>query len=235
MKIAVCDDEPLFRENIKNFLDKYYNSLDVGIYTFSNGQQLIEQIRKNEELFQIIFLDIEMPGTDGFESAKIIHDINKNIPIIFLTSHTELAMEGYEVNAFRFLSKPVDEDKLKKALNDIESFLENDEKIMVCDSGTEYVLYVRDIMYIQAENVYINLFTAKGSYLIRKKINEMETLLNKLIFFRSHRSYIVNMEFIESFDGKKIIMKDKKEIPISKKQQNEFKYRMMDYLRKNSK
>lgn len=108
MKIAVCDDDLIFQRQIKEELDRYYRSLDVLIEVFSSGESLLEAVCADPYGFFCVFMDIEMPGIDGMETTRRLRKLNRNLPVIFLTSHRDLAMDGYELNAFRFLAKPVE-------------------------------------------------------------------------------------------------------------------------------
>ena len=118
MRIAVCDDEELFRIEFKNVLDKALVNVDYDIDTFSGGSSLYEAFLKSP--FDLVFLDIEMPGIDGITLAKRLRAISENVHIVFLTSHIEYALEGYEVNALRYLVKPVDMNKLGEVLKYVQ-------------------------------------------------------------------------------------------------------------------
>lgn len=120
MKIAVCDDEEIFSMKLKKYLEQYYNSIDLIIDVFKSGEDFIRKIKSLTDRYDIVFLDIEMSPIDGIETAKKLRENNKDVIIIFLTSHGEFATDGYEVDAFRFLIKPVQEVKLKRALQDVQ-------------------------------------------------------------------------------------------------------------------
>ena len=120
MRIAVCDDEKVFGESLKGYLESYYRSLDVLIEVFYSGQALLQRCRGGRLPFDLIFLDIEMEPTDGICTARCLREEGQDVLIVFLTSHFEFAAEGYEVNAFRFLTKPVNREKLAAVLSDAE-------------------------------------------------------------------------------------------------------------------
>ena len=128
MKLAIVDDESVYRSQIANLIDSVCGREDVSCFMYSDGSELIRSFENGFSL-DAIFLDIEMKDVDGMTAARKVREYSKDIPIIFLTSHTELAMDGYEVDAFRFLSKPVNEVKLKETLADLEKKLKVDEKI----------------------------------------------------------------------------------------------------------
>lgn len=228
MKIAICDDEPIFQKKFKTMLDDYYRSIDVLIVSYSSGAKLIEEADRR---FDLVFLDIEMEGMDGLETAKHLHCIDANIPIIFLTSHTELAMEGYEVQAFRFLAKPVDENKLKEALLAFEKSIQKEKKIVITEDGVNRYIFCADIRYIKSESVYLSIMTKRASHLIRKSLKEQLEELPKDSFIQVHRSYIVNLNEVTGFNGDKVIMKDGSRIPVSRSKRESFKQQMMRFMK----
>ena len=111
MKIIVCDDEKYICEDLEKRLREYYQSLDVLILSVSSGEELLRTMEREPEEAACIFLDIEMKGMDGLETARRLRADYPDLPVLLLTSHTELAMEGYEVQAFRFLAKPLRQEK----------------------------------------------------------------------------------------------------------------------------
>ena len=97
MKIAVCDDEKIFLSDITEKIYRIVSRLDHDVFQFTSAEELLA----SQTAFDLIFLDIEMGGMDGMSAARIIREKDAGIPIVFLTSHTEMAIEGYEVNASR--------------------------------------------------------------------------------------------------------------------------------------
>lgn len=231
MKIAICDDEINFQKELQKELEKYYGVLEVEIEVFNYGNDFLERFDNNPMDFQIIFMDIEMPGLNGLDVSKRIREVNQSVPIIFLTSHTELAMDGYEVDAFRFLDKPLRMEKLADTLSAFDKLRLLDSKIELQDGERILLVEWKEIQYVQSENVYINVYLENDRYLIRKKLSEMEEQMPKQIFYKPHRSYLVNLRFMKSFDGKKILMNNGVEIPLSRGKQNELKTALMNYLR----
>jgi DNA-binding LytR/AlgR family response regulator len=231
MEIAICDDQKEFCKMLKAEIEKFYVPEEVEIESFLSGEQFLEKYKSLPQVYQIIFMDIEMTGMNGLETAKAVHAINEKVPIIFLTSHTEFAMEGYEVSAFRFIAKPIECDKLVKALKDIEKLKHLEDRIQVYDGKREHIIGCSSIEYIQSENVYSSIVTDSGSYLIRKKLGDFEKKLPNQSFYKCHRSYIVNMGKVRTFDGKKIMMQNGAQLPISRGKALEFKTAMMKYIR----
>lgn len=138
MKLAICDDEIVFRKQLIESIDKYYkNYSNLDIYEFSSGEELLESYDSGA-VYDIVFLDIEMKDINGLDTAKIIRKYRRNEIIVFLTSHTKYAIDGYEVNALRFLEKPINiynSSQIKNILYQNEVFLSIFGKIIISKVG----------------------------------------------------------------------------------------------------
>lgn len=231
MKIAICDDEEMFSSQLKEYLESYYKSMDLIIDKFKSGEEFLKRYTNMNCGYDIIFLDIEMKQIDGIETAKKLRELNNDIIIIFLTSHLEFAPEGYEVNAFRFLIKPIQKEKLKNALLDVQYQIDRNKKILIKDKDREVLLKYTDIVYIEAQNVNIKICTMNEKFLIRKTLREIEEELKGPTFFKCHRSYIVNLDFVIDYDNKIITMENKEKISLSRNKYSDFKNSMITYLR----
>ena len=231
MKIAVCDDERVFSERLKNLIDDYYRTPERTVDIFDSAAELLGHIQQEPDAFDAVFLDIEMPELDGIQAARHIRKLNSDVGIIFLTSHTELAMEGYEVNALRFLAKPVNQVKLYEVFALLDKSV-NRQCIVINDGGVNVMVKHSDVCYIKAENVYLRVVTENKNYLLRKKLADIESELDSGRFVRIHRSYIVGLEHVCSFDGKAVIMTDGTQLPLSRSCEKQFKDAVMNYLRR---
>lgn len=229
MKIAICDDEELWQKQLKEQLESYYNCLDILIQNFSSGEELLQEAEKRR--FDLIFLDIEMDGIDGFETARLLKKGQPDITIIFLTSHTDMAMEGYEVQAFRFLAKPIVEEKLYAALHAFEESFNEDRKIEVSENGTHRLIKCQEIRYIKSENVYLEVVTGQEKFCIRRKLKEIMEELPKEMFVLVHRSYIINLKYVKNFVGNEITLDAGTKIPVSRGKRELFKQQIMKYMR----
>lgn len=232
MRIAICDDDKVFLLKLKQYLENYYKNIDVMIETFNLGEEFIKRSENSNYNYDIIFLDIEMGHIDGIEAAKRIRKNNEDIIIIFLTSHVEFATDGYEVDAFRFLIKPIQESKLRVTLCDIQKKLDINKKILIKDRDRDFLLRYSDIILVEAQNVNIRICTINDEFTIRKTLREFEKEISGLMFFKCHRSYIVNLEFVVDYDNKTITMENNERVLISRNKISEFKTAMMTYIRK---
>lgn len=241
MKIMICDDEMYIRDTLKQRLKEYYSSLDVLILSASSGEELLRLVERERGDVFCIFLDIEMEGMDGLETARRLRAEYPALPILLLTSHTELALEGYEVQAFRFLAKPLRQEKLVEALRAVEKSVRTAEthKLRVAAGDREIYVDCRDISYVKSENVYLNIVTTGGEssgtehgrLLMRGKLKELLTRLPEYIFCQIHRSYIVNLSHVASFDGRNVQMDTGESLPVSGGRREMFRERVTRYLR----
>lgn len=235
MKIAVCDDEVYFLQLIREELEKYYKSMDVSIALFSSGGKLAEAVEKEPYAYACVFLDIEMPGMSGIETAQKLRKINERLPVILLTSHVEYAIKGYEIQAFRFLRKPVEKEELYRTLEAVERQKIQGQKLAVSQDGQEIFLPMEKILYIRSENVYLSIVMAGEEtqrYLIRSRLKELLAKLPHNMFFQVHRSYIINLGHVDSFDGKNVYLSGKIKIPVSRRTREELQTAVGRYLRK---
>ena len=241
MKIMICDDEIYILDTLKQRLKEYFSSLDVLILSASSGEELLRLVEREQGDVFCIFLDIEMEGMDGLETARRLRTEYPALPILLLTSHTELALEGYEVQAFRFLAKPLRQEKLVEALRAVEKSVRTAEthKLRIAAGDREIYVDCRDISYVKSENVYLNIVTTgeessgqvDGRLLMRGKLKELLTRLPEYIFCQIHRSYIVNLSHVASFDGRNVQMDTGESLPVSGGRREMFRERMTRYLR----
>lgn len=232
MRIAVCDDEKVFLDKICSEIETFYRSLDICCVPFSDGREIILEYEKGQR-FDVIFLDIEMKQLDGMKTAEKIRSFSSDVPIVFLTSHTELAMEGYEVGAFRFLQKPVKKEKLEQALIDIKRLYEGRKTILLKESGDEYIVAVEDIIFVESDSNNVLFVTCDKEYKVRMKLSEAQTRLCEIapIFCRIHRCSIVNLCHVTSYSDKEVNLDDGTTLSMSKSFLPKFRADIFEYVK----
>ena len=230
MRIAVCDDEERFLTDIKDHIYEIYNSMDVVVDCFTSGKNLINSFDKQS--YDLVFLDIEMPEIDGLTLAKMLREKSNELNIVFLTGHIEYALEGYEVNALRYLTKPVKKDKMLEVLHYVSEKLTKNHKLKIRVGGEDTFIDVNDIVYFEAQNQYIMIYTKTGEYLVRYNISDYENELVKDGFFRTHRSYLVNLSKVKKIGKAEVIMEGDKEVPVSRNTVKALKEALYSYIEK---
>ena len=214
MRIAVCDDEELFRIEFKTILDKVLVNSEYDIDTFPGGSSLYEAFLKNP--FDLVFLDIEMPGIDGITLAKRLRAVSENVQIVFLTSHIEYALEGYEVNALRYLVKPVDMNKLSEVLKYIQDKKNNSRQIMIKQEGEDIVIDISDVIYIESLDKNVRIVTSKSEYITRYNISDYEEELKNSGFLRIHRGYLISLSKVKKIVKNDVVMDGDISLPVSR-------------------
>lgn len=200
-KAVIVDDERLARNKLRSLLAQHPQIRLVGEADgVDSAIETIEQTRP-----EVVFLDIQMPGKSGFE---LVNQINLPLKIIFVTAFDEYAIRAFEVNALDYLLKPVNPERLAKAIERLAAHptasekaprpLEYDDFLFLPFGDTSHFLRVRDIKYIRAADVYSEIGAAGGEKtLALKPLKEWEERLPEKHFARIHRSTIINIEFVE--------------------------------------
>lgn len=231
MRIALCDDEPFFISQLHKQMKERYDSLDLLIDLFDSGENLVSYYRKGNQRFDIIFLDIEMCGIDGFQTAKSIRSYDPRAVIVFVTSHEELACKGYEVSAHRFLTKPLDIRKMMEAVESARTELLQTKTILVQNPEGTFKVRLDDIICFEAQNQQVEITALNRTYLHRRNISDYEAELNGQHFYRIHRSYLINLRYVTSFNKTEIIMETGISLPLSRLRYNDFEKKFHDYIR----
>ena len=228
MRIAICDDEELYRVELKTILDKLLINVDYNIDTFDDGNRLIESFKAQP--YDILFLDIEMPAVDGITLAKSLRAISEKVFIVFLTSHVEYAIEGYEVNALRYLTKPVDIEKLKEVIRYVQEKQGAVRQLIIKEDGEELLINITDVIYIESMNQNVRIVTTKGEHVIRYNIGDFEDQLKNDGFFRSHRGYLISLAKVKKLSKNDVIMEGDVVLPVSRSNVKALKDTLYSYV-----
>ena len=198
INIAICDDEIACIQMLEKALAAF-DHIPTICEPYSSGQALIKDCRENGRRFDAVFLDLEMPGMNGFETAKALRDIDQTCILVFVTSYEKYAVEGYEYDAFRYLVKPVETEKLKRTMNGIAEVLADRHKSFCFSDINKNTIRIDcdDILYFECRNHIIEVHTKSTTYHMRKSISDLEKMYEKEIFGRSHKSFLVNYKHVQ--------------------------------------
>ena len=228
MRIAICDDEERYRVELKTILDKILINAEYDIDTFDNGNRLTESFAA--QAYDLVFLDIEMPAVDGITLAKRLRSVSEKVFIVFLTGHVEYAIEGYEVNALRYLTKPVDVEKLKEVIRYVQERQGSSRQIIIKEDGEEYLIDINDIIYMESENQNVRIITSKGGHSIRYNIGDFEEQLRNDGFFRIHRGYLISLSKVKKLSKNDVIMDGDIILPVSRSNVKPLKEALYAYV-----
>ena len=232
MKIAICDDQKIMRELLKTQLEKYAQKKKLCfVYNeYDNGFEMIKNAIDND----LIFMDYQMDKIDGIQTAKELRKKKIETPIIFLTSFPDVVFDVFEVKAYRFLTKPINEQQLTNALDSlIEEFAEENFLVIKTDDGIKRI-NINDIICAEAVDKYCYISTTSGTVLYKKTLSVLEEQLPSNLFFRSHRTYLVGYSHILSHTNTEILLDSKEKALISKTKASAFKKNFLEYIKNYS-
>lgn len=239
MRIAVCDDDINFLQELSALLNQYGEenccNMDYKIYT--NPLELVNQIEKGMH-YDAILLDVFMPGINGIQCAKDIRTYDNLVKIIFLTSSTEFAVESYSVRAYQYLLKPVQKENLFLTLRALENEAETGGKnVLVFKTRTGITkIALQRLEYCEVVNRKLTLHLNNGEeYECNMRMSELEEKLKKYgMFLKPHRSFVINMDYIQTLATHSIIMECGTKIPIPREKYAQIKQIYMEYIFQSS-
>ena len=192
----IVDDESLALSRLKRLLNE--NGIE-DITAFDNPIEALKEVTKTK--FDAVFLDISMPNITGLELADSIMQLEPKTFIIFQTAYSEFALDAYKSGGMAYLMKPIESNDIKNILEKIRNFKtssEESKKILGKRGDKLYLIDISDIYYIKADLDEVIVKIKETDAYVRRKIGDLEILLNGKNFFRVHRSYIVNVDKIKS-------------------------------------
>lgn len=212
MRCIIVDDEPIARKGIQKIVDQISKLELLGCFNSAEAASMFMMGNSVD----LVFLDIQMPSINGIEFAR---NIPKNTLIIFTTAYSEYALDSYEVEAIDYLVKPIEADRLKKAVDkaiSYHSLLLSEENKSVGNIEDEYIFVksdrryfkvnLKEILFIEGLKDYVIIQLAEQRIITRMNLKTMHELLPKSTFLRINRSYIVNTTHIDSFDNNDIFI-----------------------------
>ena len=229
--IAICDDEKYMSDHIKTLVSEFFRkkNRDIRLRTFSSGEELLScggQI-------DICFLDIQMKGMDGMETARRLRADKFQGFLIFITVLKEMVFSSFEVQAYDYLLKPVEEKQFEKTMERLlVSMRSAGEDSLFVQRGHEgRIIQKSEIVFCEIidRKIYLNL--ASGEVLdYYERIENLETKLDGC-FFRCHRSYLINLKHLKGYKNKTAYMDNGREVPVSRLRSKEFSSVVLQYMK----
>ena len=233
IKIAICDDEEkavaLHEKIVKTCLQA--QGVGYEITTYTQSRNLLYDITDDGFFYDLILLDIEMPGISGMEIPQQLKGFLPNVRIIFVTSHTEYAIDAFELSIFRYVPKNNLEVKLATAVTDAAKLIEleaGQEYTIQTASRMEKIPY-KDIFYIQRDGKNASIVSGAGISKVRKSLQQVFDELNTPEFIFIDRGYIVNIIQIMKISGSTAILKNGEQLPISRSHLQQVKQKINEF------
>jgi len=235
-RIAICDDNKYDIKTISSALDVLREEgVELETVAFTDGFDLIKNF-ENGTRYHLLILDMVMDSINGIETAKRIREYDVSMPILIVTSTREFALEGYLVNAWRYITKPLDNERFLDEIKIIlDSVSKRDETYFVIDSSKGLIkLKLDDILYFDSNLHTITAHTAKEQYPFRGKLSQIEEDYTGKNFFRIHKSYLVNLRHIKKISKLCVTLINDEVIDVSKLRAAALNEALLTYVSKNS-
>lgn len=230
VKFAVCDDEREMTDYISDRLREYYPE-DCEIMKYGDGESLLADSRK--QLFDALFLDIDMPGPDGMEIAGRVREDNEFVKIVFVTNKDNLVYSSFKYVPFRFIRKTHLEEELPETANALrDSIAKFNATTIFNTKNGEICVQVCDIVYAEVTNHSITVYLAEDKLTVFKSMDELENELGKFGFLRTHKSFLVNHIHITLIKQNRIFTDTGPSLPLSRSRADDVKRKLQQWSRK---
>ena len=229
MRIAICDDESHFRSTLKQKLKAYSskNAVSITYDDFENGDSFLN----SDAEYDIVFLDYEMGVPNGMDTARRFRLRNSEAVIIFVTNHHHIVFESFEVDTFRFLTKPIEDEKLFKAIDDYIA-QSNECRYLIINRPNIVRIKLDDIIYVEATGKSCIIHTTLEKINYAKVMAEVERHLPKDRFFKSHKSFIVGLKHVKGRFGNDILFDNNDRAFLAAAKTAAFKEVFVSYLKR---
>ncbi len=229
--IAICDDEKYMSDHIRAMASDFFRkkNREIQLRTFLSGEELLNY----DGQIDILFLDIQMKGMDGLETARKLRADKFRGVLIFITVLKEMVFQSFEVQAYDYLVKPVEEKQFEKTMERLYTSMQNaSEDSLLVQKGYEGRIIPKDgIVFCEIidRKIYLNL--ASGEVVdYYERIENLETKLGSH-FFRCHRSYLINLKHLKGYKNGTAYMDNGKEVPVSRLRSREFSGVVLQYMK----
>ena len=221
MTICYCEDESAQAKVFSIKIDQWAKNKNIAVHTdlFESAEEYLFQAEQNT--YDVIFLDISMRGQNGMELARKIREKEKDVVLVFVTSDASYVFDGYEVGAYRYLMKPVDEKKLWEILDyaRMQREVEEENYILVKKDSQSVRVNLNDVLYMEAQKHYVNLYLEDQESINIKTVftellQEMQEKSDTVL--ATHRSYAVNIEKVVRIGRTECVLADGSVIPVSR-------------------
>lgn len=231
LQIAIVEDDAVTRETLQGFVEQYaaQQGLACQVTPYADGSGIVQGYRPG---FDIIFMDVEMPGTGGFSAAEQIRAVDSEVVLVFVTNMAQYAIRGYEVDALDYVLKPVDyyqfSTKLSRAVQRIQQ-RRGGQILLQCAGGGVQLLETSRIYYLETHSRMLHYHTADGDFTVRSSLQSAEAQLAPYHFARCNQCYLVNLKHVKAVENDFVLVADAR-LEISRRQRAAFLTALASYI-----
>ncbi len=228
MRVAVCDDEKVFHKEISSLLHKFQKERGIEIFIeyYENGEVLLH----SKQEYDVIFMDYQMEKKNGIEIARELRAENSDSVIIFISAYPAAALDAFEVNTFRFLQKPLEENKLFKALDDYLKSIDYDNLLLINTHDEYYKIKISEIIYLEGDGKYTTIRTKDKSIRVHINLKQFEIKLPSTKFMRCSKSFVVAFAHISNHNSSNINFDNGEKAAIGTHYAAKFKTEFQNYI-----
>lgn len=231
MKILICDDEQTYLNTLRIHVEEYMQNHHI-LYTItalSDPMELMEE----DAVFDLAFLDIQMPGVDGLTLAKQLRQRNSRLALFFVTNYDEYQDDAMDLQAFRFFEKPFEVHRLYAGLDKAMEYIDGAYvDIYLSEDGIQQRVIADDILYVTRSGRRISIVTTGQEFCARDKFDALCEKLPQLFFYPVHKSFLVNLHYVERYSYTELLLTNGSRIPIAPRKQSAFHKFWFEYLRR---
>lgn len=234
MRIAVCDDDEQELTHLMKLIGQYQSSRGISndCRFFNNSTDFLCDMKGGE--YDLILLDILMPGVSGIQVARELRELDKNVKLIFISSSPKYAMESYRVGAYYYLLKPADAASLFPLLDKVgsELFMQREQGFVLKERKGVVMISFAELEYVEVINKTVSFHMADGS--VREVTAALadieEKLLSRTEFIKTHRSYVINLKYVQSIGATSILTKNEHLVPVSRRRRSQIEDAYVQFL-----
>ncbi len=231
MKIFVCDDDLNMLNLVTKWISEYMDGREYQIKTYCNGIEVLYDIEHSEEKGpKIVFMDIKLKNDNGITVARTLKQLDNNIVIIFISGYSEYFEDSFEAEPVYFLIKPLKKETFIRAMDKALDKVEKKEnKFLLLRKKEVSRIFFDDIYYVESVGRKIHIHSQQGETEYYEKLDTLQEQLEG-DFVRCHKSYLVNMKWIQQVDYRMVTLMNGMQIPISRNRVTETKEKVFEYL-----
>ncbi len=230
LQVAICDDNHAIREELKQYLNDFSSksNIEIELHEFKSGEELLGS---HYQEFDLLILDIQMDGMNGLDVARKVRETNSDMTIIFFTNYIQYALEGYEVQAYRFLLKPLSYEQFSSIVGTaLIDYANRKQNVFIVNSRDKNTcILIDDILYAETDRRHIMIHTMNHNIDSTMTMREVEDTLKNYLFFRCHTSYLVSLQKIKSIGLQDLELIDGTKIPVSKHRRKDLKEKLATF------
>lgn len=230
INIALVEDDENYVKNLINHLKTYEKECDenFNISVFTDGEEILMDYSAD---FDIILMDVEMKFMDGMTTAEEIRKVDSEVVIIFITNMPQYAIKGYTVDALDYILKPVSyfafTQRIERALSRMKR--RRSKFLTIINKGMIQKVDISKIFYVEVQDHDLIFYTTIGKYITKGTMREIENSIDNQMFFRCNRCYLINLEYVESFQNSSVIIGNNI-VQVSRARKREFLDRLNNYI-----